>query len=76
MYDPKKRVHFKTSPTVAQLCKYLQENIPLNATVNICGDEQVYIHVEEDGSVVSLDDCSLSDLEEYCGLEVVRIENM
>ena len=35
----------------------------------MCGEDIFYMHVEEDGSVLSLDDNSLSDMPEYDGCE-------
>ena len=33
--------------------------------MNVCGSGQIYMHLEKDGSVFSVDNCSLSDLPEY-----------
>ena len=60
--------------TVKQFCDYLEKNIPPNAIMNVCGDNQIYIHLEKDGSVFSVDNCSLSDLPEYEDYEVGRLE--
>lgn len=35
----------------------------------MCGEDIFYMHVDEDGSVLSLDDNSLSDMPEYDGCE-------
>ena len=40
----------------------------------MCGDSHVYMHMESDGSVFSVDNCSLSDLEEYEEYEVRELE--
>lgn len=64
MYDPNRWKEFHNL-TVKQLCDYLLDNVPHDAELNICGDNYVYIHIEQDGSVVSLDNCSLDDLPEY-----------
>ena len=64
MYNPKQWVFCKDM-TVENLCEYLLDNIPLDAKLNIAGDNYVYMHLEKDNFVLSLDDCSLSDLKEY-----------
>ena len=51
--------------TVQQFCDYLQNNIPSEAVMCVCGCSDIYIHLEEDGSVFSVDHDSLSDLAEY-----------
>ena len=33
--------------------------------MDVCDDGQIYMHLEKDGSVFSVDNCSLSDLPEY-----------
>lgn len=53
--------------TVELFCKYLQENIPPQAIMCVCGNSRIYMHMEEDGSAFSIDDSSLSDLPEYEG---------
>lgn len=53
--------------TVGELCNYLKENIPADAIFCVCGSDRIYLHMEQDKSVFSVDDCSLSDMEEYCG---------
>ena len=62
--------------TVKQFCDYLQQRIPEDAIFYVCGDSQVYMHLEEDGSVSSVDDCSLSDMEEYEDYEVRELEEI
>ena len=64
MFDPKywKRC---TGITVKEFCDYLQKSIPPEAAMCVCGNDQIYMHLEEDGSIFSVDDCSLSDLPEY-----------
>ena len=64
MYDPK---YWKRSNgiTVKQFCDYLREHIPPDAVMNVCGSDKIYIHLEKDGSMFSVDDCSLSDSPEY-----------
>ena len=73
MFDPKKWRYAKNM-TVSQFCDYLLENVPPDALFYVCGDEHVYMHLEEDGSVFSVDNCSLSDLEEYADYEVIELE--
>lgn len=69
MFDPKQWKHVENI-TVKQFCEYLQEHIPEDALLFVCGDNQVYMHMESDGSIFSIDDNSLSDLPEYDGYEV------
>lgn len=64
MFDPK-QWKYANNPTVKQLCDYLLENVPHDATVSIYGEDFVYIHVEDDGSLVQLDNNSLDDMPEY-----------
>lgn len=40
----------------------------------VCGDNQVYMHMEADGSAFSVDDNSLSDLPEYENFEIQELE--
>lgn len=65
MYDKTKMV-FKDQITVNELCNILS-TLPARAEICICGDSNCYIHIEQDGSVVnidneSLDECYLTDL--------------
>lgn len=53
MYDLSKRFH-KDSMTVKELIEQLCK-LPLRAEVCICGDDNCYLHTEQDGSVVNLD---------------------
>lgn len=71
MFDPKKR-RYSNNLTVEELCNYLLENATKDARVTILGDPMVYIHIEEDGAVVCLDDNSLSDLPEYENAEDIH----
>lgn len=73
MFSPTHWVHCENI-TVKQFCEYLQMNVPEDALFFVCGDNQVYMHMETDGSVFSVDDCSLSDLEEYEDYEVREVE--
>ena len=68
MYNPDARKEVRGT-TVFQLCAYLIENVSMDAIVHVCGEDIFYLHVEEDGSVLSLDDNSLSDMPEYDGSE-------
>lgn len=72
MFDPKKR-GYSDNLTVEELCNYLLQNANKDARVTILGDPIVYIHIEEDRSVVCLDDNSLSDLPEYENAEDATI---
>lgn len=73
MFDPKYWKHCENI-TVKQFCEYLQNNIPEDALLYVCGDNQVYMHMESDGSIFSVDDNSLSDLPEYEDYEVQELE--
>lgn len=53
---------------VGELCNYLKENVPADE-IYVCGSDRIYLHKGEDKSVFSVDDCSLSDMEEYCGYD-------
>lgn len=69
MFNPDARKEVQ-GITVFQLCAYLIENVSVDAIVHVCGEDIFYIHVEEDGSVISMDDNSLSDMPEYDGSEL------
>lgn len=60
--------------TVGQLCRYLQENVPASAVLNICGADTVCVNLSNNRHYVSLDYDDLSDLPEYEGREAKRIE--
>ena len=64
MYTPEAR-KFVKHITVAQLCRYLIDHVPANAVVHICGNDWLYFHQKEDGSIFNMDDSSLSDLPAY-----------
>lgn len=72
MFDPKYWRHCE-NVTVKQFCEYLQKNIPGEAVLYVCGDNQVYMHMEADGSAFSIDDSSLSDLAEYEDSEMLEL---
>ena len=59
MYDKTKLV-FKEKIDVNELCNILS-NLPARAEICICGDSNCYIHVEQDGSVVNLDNEPLDE---------------
>ncbi len=59
--------------TVGEICNYLKENIPTEATFCVCGSNRIYLHMEEDKSVFSVDDCSLSDMGEYSGYDAEEL---
>lgn len=64
MYNPEFWKHCE-NVTVGQFCEYLQNNIPPDAIICVCGSGNIYMHLEEGGGVYSVDDSSLSDLPEY-----------
>ena len=72
MFEPKQWKHVENI-TVKEFCDYLQKNIPGDALLYVCGDNHVYLHLEADGSVFSIDDNSLYDLPEYEGYEVQEL---
>ena len=59
MFDEKYRKEL-IGITKNQLINEL-ENIPGNPLISIIGEYIFYLHVEEDGSVINLDDNSLED---------------
>lgn len=69
MYNPKFWKHCENI-TVKQFCDYIRKNVPEDAALHVCGDNHLYMHLEADGSVFSVDDNSLSDLPEYEGWDV------
>ena len=56
----RKQFSFYSELTVGQLAEILN-GLPKDAEFVLCGDDQFYIHVESDGSVVNLDNNSLED---------------
>jgi len=75
MFSPTHWVHGENI-TVKQFCDYLQQYVPEDAIFCVCGDSQVYMHLETDGRVFSVDCSSLSDLEEYEDYEVRELEEI
>jgi len=73
MFEPKQWVHAENI-TVQQFCDYLTRNVPGDALFCVCGTSQIYMHVETDGGVFSVDDNSLSNLEEYRDYEIGEME--
>lgn len=59
MYDVNKRQRLSVV-TVGQLIDILTE-LPADAEVLCCGDSTMYLHVEEDDSMVSIDTEDLDD---------------
>lgn len=59
MYDKTKMI-FKDKITVNELCNILS-TLPARAEVSLCGDSNCYIHIEQDGSVVNIDNESLDE---------------
>lgn len=45
-----------------QFCEYLLANIQSYAVMDVCDDNQMYVHLEKDGNVFSVDDCHMSGL--------------
>ncbi len=75
MFEPKQWKHVENI-TVKDFCEYLQKNIPRDALLYVCGNNHVYMHMESDKSIFSVDDNSLSDLPEYEGYEVQELESV
>ena len=70
MYNAEKRRQIEF-PKVKDIINNLETQNP-DAVFLLCGDNYpVYIHVEQDDSVVSVDNCSLSDMEEYDNVDIV-----
>ena len=63
MYDIKKLVH-GNHVTVEEVIEQLKK-LPQKAVFTCCGDEYLFIHVEEDGSVVTLDNEILCETGAY-----------
>lgn len=63
MYDIKKLVH-GNHVTVEEVIEQLKK-LPQKAVFTCCGDEYLFIHVEEDGSVVTLDNEILCEVGAY-----------
>ena len=72
-YNPKFWKHGE-NVTAGEFCEYVKANIPSNAILHVCGNSQVYLHLSADRKVLSLDDCALSDLDEYMNCEVGKLE--
>lgn len=63
MYDLSKRFH-KSGMTVKELIEQLCK-LPLRAEVYICGDDNCYLHTEQDGSAINIDNEALDDCYKY-----------
>jgi len=63
MYDIKRLVH-GNHVTVGEVIEQL-EKLPKDAEFTCCGDEYLFIHVEEDNSVVTLDNEILCEVGAY-----------
>ena len=59
MYNPEKRKGYN-KVKVKDMINILQE-LPPEAGICICGDSYVFIHVEEDNSLVNIDNEELSE---------------
>lgn len=59
MYN-KAKVIFKEKITTNELCNILSTLLS-RAEICICGDSNCYIHIEQDGSVVNIDNESLDE---------------
>lgn len=59
MYDKTKMI-YKDKITVNELCNILS-TLPARAEICFCGDSNCYIHVEQDRSVVNIDNESLDE---------------
>ena len=63
-YDPKYWKH-GVNVTVGQFCDYTKKNIPSDAVLYICGDNNVSLHFSPQSNILSVDYDTLSDLPEY-----------
>lgn len=68
-YDPK-YWKYGVHVTVGQFCNHVKRNIPSNAILYICGDDNVNLHFSPKSNIFSIDYDDLSDLPEYEGYEV------
>ncbi|MDE6053373.1 MAG: hypothetical protein K2G55_06380 [Lachnospiraceae bacterium] len=71
-YDPKYWKH-GVNVTVGQFCDYVKKNIPSDAVLYICGDNNVYLHYLSESNIFSVDYDDLSDLPEYEGYEAGKL---
>jgi len=72
MYDADMWVGCKEL-TSRQLMEYLILKTNPDTRICICGSGNVYLHLTGDKSVMSLDNDSLSELDEYDGREPLKI---
>ena len=72
MYNPKYWKH-GINITVQQFCEYLMDNVPLDAVMCVCGDSQIFMHLDEDEGLFSIDYDPLYYQPEYEGHAVEEI---
>lgn len=60
MYDINKRTEM-LSITVSELINELSK-LPTDATVTCCGDDHIWLHIEDDDSSVCIDTCELDTI--------------
>ena len=75
MYDIQKR-RSAMNITVGDFCRYLLENVPVDATFHVGGMSHFYLHVDSGNQVVSVDDRDLSSNEDYADYEYYPIEKI
>lgn len=75
MYDVEKR-RLATNITVGALCKYLLENVPVDAVFHVGGMSHFYLHVDSKNQAVSVDDSDLSGDEDYADYGDCPIEKI
>lgn len=63
-YDSKYWKH-GVNVTVGQFCDYIKKNIPSDAVLYICEDNNVSLHFSPQGNILSVDNDTLSDLPAY-----------
>lgn len=71
-YDPKYWKH-GVNVTVGQFCDHVKKNIPSDAILYICGDNNVNLHFSSKSNIFSVDYDDLSDLPGYEGYEAGEI---
>lgn len=75
MYDIEKR-RLATNITVGDFCKYLLENVSVDAVFHVGGMSQFYLHVDRRNRAVSVDESDLSDDDDYADYENCPIEKI
>lgn len=75
MYDIEKR-RFAADITVGEFCRYLLDNVPVDAVFHVVGMSHFYLHVDSKNQTVSVDDCNLSGEEDYADYDDYPIQKI